>query len=340
LSSAAPIFRKVLALNPVSSIRAMTSLRLSLTCALLALGRTQEEEPARLASFLVLGDWGWDPDSHGDVRSRACQQVIADTMNAVMEELGDVKFVVNVGDSFYPMGVKDKADPKWNSMWRNVYSNRVRSVPWYSVYGNHDMIIDNGLCRGDDTASAQINYDLSDRNQFYMPGFSWRVEHPELDLEILALDLNHLWAHNTCRWSPCERECLARTKARQEAALVLFDERMAQSNSSNMVVFSHYPTDYLWAIPGMLGNLSNARRPNGATRHVEYFAGHRHNVDQTSTTSIHPNSNWVVGGGGGWGCDGKEQGFVVGQLLANGTLLTRSVLVDPFICCKDSPWGR
>ena len=28
---------------------------------------------------------------------------------------------------------------------------------------------------------------------------------------------------------------------------------------------------------------------------------------------IHPNVEWVVGGGGGWSCDG-QQGFVVGDI--------------------------
>lgn len=58
----------------------------------------------RVSSFLVLGDWGWDPVAHGNVRSRDCQQLIANKMDEAFEELGDVKFIINVGDSFYPLG--------------------------------------------------------------------------------------------------------------------------------------------------------------------------------------------------------------------------------------------
>ncbi|CAE8639827.1 unnamed protein product, partial [Polarella glacialis] len=78
-------------------------------------------------------------------------------------------------------------DHAWNSKWRWVYSDR--------VYGNHDLQIDSGICGGD---SSLINYDLADRSQFYMPGFSWHIQHPELDLEVLALDMNVLWNTRFC----------------------------------------------------------------------------------------------------------------------------------------------
>eukprot|EP00440_Ansanella_granifera_P007981 gb/GFBE01008636.1/.p1 GENE.gb/GFBE01008636.1/~~gb/GFBE01008636.1/.p1 ORF type:complete len:207 (+),score=25.71 gb/GFBE01008636.1/:1-621(+) len=196
------------------------------------------------------------------------------------------------------------------------------------------MLQDKGTCKGGQGHAAQINYDHNDRSRFFMPGFSWFVEHPELDMEVLAVDLNYLWVNYTCPWTACEEECRARTWDRMTEGLALFHDRMAKSNASNLVVFSHYPTDYLWGLPTMLGNLSNGTRPEGLDRQVNYFAGHRHNVDQNSTTSIAPNGNsWLVGGGGGWGCDGEEQGFVVGELLSNGTLVTRSVLIDHCICC-------
>ena len=32
-----------------------------------------------------------------------------------MRELGDVEFVINVGDRFYPGGVSSKSDPQWDT---------------------------------------------------------------------------------------------------------------------------------------------------------------------------------------------------------------------------------
>ncbi|CAE7027982.1 ACP5 [Symbiodinium natans] len=297
-----------------------------------------ESLPTRIASFMVIGDWGWDRVAHGNVQSSNCQRIIANRMHQEFNDLGDVKFVINVGDSFYPGGVSSKQDQQWHSKWRSRYSPSLRSVPWYSVYGNHDMLYDPGACSSEEDKAAQINYDVADLDHFFMPGFSWYFQHEDLDLEVLALDLNSLWVNHTCPHTPCEADCRDKVEERAKAALELFNQRMETSNASNLLVFSHYPTDYLWGMPEVLGNLSNGTRPGGLPRHVEYFGGHRHNVDQESTTSIYPNNNWLVGGGGGWSCDGREQGFVVGEILSDGSIVTRPVLVDYCSCCGCGYW--
>jgi len=278
----------------------------------------------------VIGDWGWDPDVHGEITSRECQQAIADAMHKSLELLGDVKFVVNVGDSFYPDGVANKSDPQWETKWRRVYSKELRSVPWYSVYGNHDYHKDPCVCSDDISECAQVNSDVSNLDYFVMPNTSYFVEHPELGLEVIALDMNDLWNEHTCRWSPCPEKCAAILKNRTTAAFDLFYDRIAETGAENVLVFSHYPTDYFWAYPQFLDELRNA-----SSHHIEYFGGHRHNVDQRSCTSTVPNNNWLVGGGGGWGCEGygEEQGFVVGEIGADGNITTYPVFVDFNICC-------
>jgi hypothetical protein len=315
----------------------------------------------RKGSFLVLGDWGFDENVHGTFKNNTCQKLIADQMLTTFKELGDVKFVINVGDSFYPAGVKDKEDPQWDKKWRNVYSPELRSVPWYSVYGNHDYQGDPCACATDPNECAQVNYDKSDLNYFYMPGLNYHIEHPELDLEVVAMDLNqYMWGWNTswkdtfileetqeipdenksgpvpddCKYTNCQGECEGNLKWRAQEGLNLFYERKEASEAKNMIVFSHYPTDYLWNETKFLGALSDATK-----HHIEYFGGHRHNVDQESTWQIKPNSNWLVGGGGGWGCEGSyymwppQQGFVVGNIDGDGVMSTYKVLVDHTVCC-------
>jgi len=289
-------------------------------------------------SFLVIGDWGWDGNTHGNVKSTNCQQTIAKAMLHKLKELGDVKFIINVGDSFYPNGVTSKEDPQWDTKWRSVYAPELRAIPWFSVYGNHDYQHDPCACGG---TCAQVNHDITDRDFFFMPGNSYFREHPELDIEIVGLDLNQYmdaWKAGDltpldCGYTSCKAECEATLEKRATEAFGLFFNRTDHSNAKNLIVFSHYPTDYFKRSPEFLNELKSTKRNDGGVRHVEYFGGHRHNVDQTSTVSIAPNSNWLVGGGGGWSCDGEEQGFVVGEIDKAGAMNTYSVLVDSQICC-------
>lgn len=202
--------------------------------------------PDRLGSFLVIGDWGWDPDFHGDITSRACQQAVSDAMTATSVALGDVQFVVNVGDSFYPGGVTNRSDPSWDTKWRDVYSERLRSVPWYSVYGNHDLYVDPCACADDVLECAQVNPNISDLRYFYMPDTSYYVEHQGLKLEVIALDMNYYtWVNHTCHHTPCEEKCQDNLQERMDAAFGLFYDRARTSTAENLVVFSHYPTDSL-----------------------------------------------------------------------------------------------
>lgn len=291
----------------------------------------------------MVGDWGYDPKVHSNV-NESCQKILADEMLTKMEELKDVQFVINVGDSFYPDGVKSSDDKQWDDKWRNVYDKKLRSIPWYSVYGNHDYHLDPCACTREPNACAQVNYDLNKRDKFYMPGFNWYIEHPELDAEVVALDLNH-WVSgwNTsansddqvfedCKFTSCPHACRNNIEARAEEGFKLFEERKAKSKAKNMLVFSHYPTDYFSAAPRFLDGL----RDNSA-HDILYFGGHRHDTDQESTISTSPNSNWLVGGGGGWSCDGTKQGFVVGEINNDYTIHTYAVLANYSHCCLGNP---
>jgi hypothetical protein len=290
----------------------------------------------------VIGDWGFDWGTHGNIANSNCQQNIADQMLEKMNELGDVKFIINVGDSFYPKGVSSKKDAQWDAKWRNMFAPELRSVPWYSTYGNHDYQSDPCACAKTPSACAQVNDNISDLSFFYMPDTSWFKEHPELGLEVVSLDMNQLmdaWNHKAelvpsdCRHTPCKAECEGNLKTRTKQSIDLLHQRALKSRANNLLVFSHYPTDYLWSVPDVMADLRGSVAADGGPRHVEYFGGHRHNVDQWSTTSIYPNSNWLVGGGGGWSCEGSTQGFVVGEIGQAFDVKTYSVLVDVGICC-------
>jgi len=312
---------------------------------------TDLESRGRVGSFLVLGDWGWDPYVHGwNVNKPHCQNLIAQKMLEKSRELGDVKFVINVGDSFYPGGVTSKTDPQWDLKWRNIYHQELRDVPWYSVYGNHDYLRDSCACANftSEMTCNLITDRTDDRNFFYMPDVNFFSEHPELGLEVVALDMNTIeWGWNrhaqpdeqcaleACARTTCQETCEINLKKRARDGLQLLRDRLKQSTHTNMVVFSHYPTDYFW--DSSTTDMLELLRDKTEDRHIEYFGGHRHSTDNTSTIPTRPNNNWLVGGGGGWGCDSATQGFVVGEIDANYKLRTYSVLVPHWDCCFRHP---
>jgi len=295
----------------------------------------------RRGSFFVIGDWGYDPIAHWKtINNGTCQKAIAKKMLDHMEALGDVRFVLNLGDSFYPDGVKSKDDPQWERKWRNVYDKKLRSVPWYSVYGNHDYHKDPCACSPDPNDCAQINGNVSDLDYFVMPNHTWYQEHPDLGVEIIGMDLNKYmkgWNHDLeahaqvfedCNWSPCKEKCLQYSNERAGRSFDLFFERTKASSAKNLLVMSHYPTDYFSSAEFFLTALSD-----NSTHNILYFGAHRHNTDQWSTFSTSPNENWVVGGGGGYSCDGPQQGFVVGEIYHDYSIHTYNMLVDYDTCC-------
>jgi len=303
-----------------------------------------ERVPVRRGSFLVVGDWGWDEVNAGSgkhVATGKCQADVARAMDAKMSELGDVKFVVNVGDSFYASGVRDRDDEQWDKKWRWIYSVQLRSVPWYSVYGNHDYHQDPCACSNDLADCAQVNYEEDNLEYFQMPGTSYFKEFPGMGIEVVGLDLNnfcdapqspedsaeHL-VFKECFMTDCLTDCIQVMKNRTRDGLDLFLQRAKESTAKSLVVFSHYPTDYLTGAPDLLEALMDNSRHN-----ITYFGGHRHSVDNTSTLSIEPNKNWLVGGGGGFSCDSEKQGFVVGEIWGDSSVTTYPVLVD-FKCCS------
>mmetsp|Transcript_131083 Transcript_131083/g.261555 ORF Transcript_131083/g.261555 Transcript_131083/m.261555 type:complete len:643 (+) Transcript_131083:121-2049(+) len=299
----------------------------------------------RIGSFLVIGDWGFDAHSHGaNLRSPTCQHLVGDAMDQEMGKLSDVKFIVNVGDSFYPDGVSSKSDPQWDAKWRNFYSKQLQSVPWYSVMGNHDYHHDPAACSDKVSDGAQINGDIKDLSTFYMPDFNWHLEHPELQLEVVALDLNNYEGRINsagsffpdCQYTPCEKSCKDRVRKRSKDAFKFVKERIDQSTAKNLLIFSHYPVDHF-----QMRNVADESAHFldtliASKTHIEYFGGHRHNVDQTilGNSSIAPHNFWLSGGGGGWSCDGSSQGFVVGEIFKDGFIFTRSVIKSFTECCN------
>lgn len=110
------------------------------------------------------------------------------------------RYVLNVGDNFYPQGLKDKCDlvqasqetiATFNQGWRAVYGGLTK-IPWLSVLGNHDY----GGWTYSNGWSQQIGYSYVDRN-WVMPAryFSRRMHHEGFSVDYFMLDTNSFDAH-------------------------------------------------------------------------------------------------------------------------------------------------
>jgi hypothetical protein len=106
--------------------------------------------------FFVVGDWG--SGSKG-------QKSLAKTMNLIAKN-SSTAFVAALGDNFYEFGVSSPQDQKFDSVWKNVYTDYLQSIPWYTVLGNHDWY---------GSAQAQIDYSQA-QEIWFSDYFYTRVE--------------------------------------------------------------------------------------------------------------------------------------------------------------------
>lgn len=84
-------------------------------------------------TLAALGDWG----RYGLFGQTRVANALASTMTGVSTRAA----VLSTGDNFYQTGVKGLHDPQFNSSFEAVYSHLpLRTVPWYSILGNHDHL--------------------------------------------------------------------------------------------------------------------------------------------------------------------------------------------------------
>jgi hypothetical protein len=171
----------------------------------------------------------------GPQTERACRRPQAKRLEATD---APVRFVINGGDNFYPAGVSSTADRVWQTEWGDFYNGiqgSMPSIPWYSVYGNHDYGEFNKACACDMSdagdgegstdgkracAQVQKHGQVHGGQRWYMPSMSYSVAPlPGVNLEIVALDLNSIDAGKSCPWIVCNREhCGRREMEELEAA--------------------------------------------------------------------------------------------------------------------------
>eukprot|EP01061_Rhynchopus_euleeides_P046858 TRINITY_DN90_c0_g1_i1.p1 TRINITY_DN90_c0_g1~~TRINITY_DN90_c0_g1_i1.p1 ORF type:complete len:348 (+),score=153.74 TRINITY_DN90_c0_g1_i1:48-1046(+) len=86
-------------------------------------------------SFLAIGDWGGSSDSKPTTRGEVDNN---QAMGTVAQKLGDVRFVMAMGDNFYTTGVSNEYSKRFTQTFEDVFSHSALQLPWYVVAGNHD----------------------------------------------------------------------------------------------------------------------------------------------------------------------------------------------------------
>lgn len=87
-------------------------------------------------SFLLIGDWGGDTDSHPVSRG---ESDCAAGMGKVAEQLR-ANFVLGLGDNFYDSGIHSGNKFRFNATFESTFAAESLNVDWYIVAGNHDHL--------------------------------------------------------------------------------------------------------------------------------------------------------------------------------------------------------
>ena len=249
------------------------------TAAVVGLGVTSS--PVRAAeaqlSFLAIGDWG----RRGGLR----QKDVAAAMERTAARTGS-RFILTVGDNFYPDGVESASDPHWKLSFEDVYVGAHLQTPWYAALGNHDY-------HGD--PQGQLDFARTS-SRWRMPSRYYRLGGDRLgfaDLDLFCLDTTPLLAEFTERHQsrggrPADLQAAA-------AQLEWLDRALAASSAPWKLVFGHHTIrsggsghgDTPEMVAGVLPILQRHRVP-------AYVCGHDHDLQHI----VHDGLNYILTGAG------------------------------------------
>ncbi|KAI8891760.1 Metallo-dependent phosphatase-like protein [Globomyces pollinis-pini] len=284
-------------------------------------------------SFLVIGDWG----------APAGQKNIVKAMNDIAVR-DDAKFMMALGDNFYgtdellivlETGVSSTTDSKWKNVWKNVYTDRLQSIDWYSVLGNHDWY---------GNEQAQIDYSKVDKKWIMPDYFYTKVEKfGDKKVAILFIDTDLMNYGYTCTQGP---ECwlIDFSKAGWSKAKNTLETQFKWVEDQ---LIANKDADYLFVAGHHNVNLCGAKKdmPRLATLMEKYnvsayFFGHQHSLGYTKKA----NTMYVLSGAAGKtenGCSGatwssgnvfgfvnvklEGQKFTVDFINQSGTILNSQV---------------
>ncbi len=142
------------------------------------------------------------------------QRLAAQSMAAFAQKRKPA-FVLYLGDNFYGRGVDSITDPKWKTMFEDIYSPAELPMPFYAVLGNHDHY---------KNPDAQIEYS-AENFRWRMPDryyYFERVLEDGTKVEFFAIDTNSILKG-------------------EKLSLQWLDEQLGKSSADWKIVYGHHP---------------------------------------------------------------------------------------------------
>ncbi|MBZ0204344.1 MAG: metallophosphoesterase [Ignavibacteria bacterium] len=268
-------------------------------------------------NFITFGDWGRE-GMHG-------QKETADAMGTYAA-VHNTKFILLLGDNFYPTGVKSADDNHWKVSFEDVYTAPSLQVPWHVAIGNHDY---------GGNVQAQIDYSsISSRWKLPARYYSFTQKIDEnTEAIFVIIDSNPFiksyLAMDKENGELDSNSVLELRKQNADAQLKWLDSVLSSSNAKWKIVAGHHPV-YSGGEHGNTQELIDLVNPILINNKVNlYLAGHDHDMQHLKTGDSQVNY-FVSGAGSKLRKTGKTE-FTQFSASENG-FLNISLSIDNIKC--------
>lgn len=221
-------------------------------------------------NFVAVGDWG-----HASTKARA----VAAAMGRTAEKIGS-RFVISLGDNFYPHGVSDVNDRQWTETFEKTFTAPSLMTPWNVIAGNHDH---------HGNAQAQVEYGRVNK-RWRMPSLYYKRSELLPDqsrADFFYIDTELMRSDNTGRRRPA-------LPFNAQEQLRWLEGELSTSRAAWKIVVGHHPV-YSGGKHGGTERLVNWLTPLFKRYGVQvYIAGHNHNLEHLVVDGTH----YLVSGGG------------------------------------------
>lgn len=223
----------------------------------------------RSAAFMAVGDWGR--------RGGRRQTDVAVAMAAAAAEV-DSRFVLSVGDNFYPKGVRSTDDTHWTESFETPYAAASLQTPWYAALGNHDH---RGLIE------AQIDYSKVS-SRWRMPSRYFQVAGAELgvpELDLFVMDTTPLVTRFSERIGQITHGDFH--QGRDDRQVAWLEAALARSRARWKVVVGHHPIHsggHHGPAPELVARIEPLLEAHGV---LAYLCGHDHALQHIQVAHTH-----------------------------------------------------